>query len=207
MSVSHFPLFSVFLPQSWSYSAYFSYLTFLKNVFPHIPSSIVFLFHFSHFLVFLAIFLVFPGVFLILFSLSILLPYSSSYGVHFSFFTFFSVSCHIPGHTVCVSFSTFFSFFIKIQVLQCVFPIFHVLHCFSLYSRSYTLCYFWPVLQCFSPCFRSYQVSVSFSLFVTFLAIFQVLQCEFIIFLLIIFLAIFQVLEWAFLIFHVFKCF
>ena len=53
--VSHFPRFSVFSPQSWSYSAYFSCLTFF-NVSCHIPSSIVLLSHFLSFSVFLAIF-------------------------------------------------------------------------------------------------------------------------------------------------------
>ena len=98
--------------------------------------------------------------------------------VHFSFFTFFFVSRHIPDPTmwvyhfscwsiyspysrsnsVCVSSSTFFSFLGIFYVLQCVFPILHVFHCFSSHSRSY-------------------HVSFLFSSSVSFLAIFQFLQC------------------------------
>ena len=79
--------------------------------------------------------------------------------------TFFRFSHHNPGPTVCISHISRFSLFLTIiQVLQCVFPILHV-------------------LQCFSPYAMSYSVSYSFPLFVNCLAIFQVLQCEFLIFL------------------------
>ena len=115
--------------------------------------------HFSTFFSFLAIFQVLQCVYLIfhdfqcflpysrsyqlIFSiseLSFFLTYSRSYSVHFSFFTFFTVSCHIPGPTVCVSFSTFLSFLAIFQDLQCVFLIFLVFRCFSPYSRSYSVC-------------------------------------------------------------------
>ena len=68
-------------------------------------------------------------------------------------FTFFSVSRHIPGPTVCISHFSRFSVFLAIfQVLQCAFLIFHVFQCFLPYSRSYS-------------------VSVSFSMFFSFFRI------------------------------------
>ena len=46
--------------------------------------------------------------------------------MHFSFFTYFSVSRHNPGPTVCISYFSRFSVFLAIfQVLQCLFLIFH----------------------------------------------------------------------------------
>ena len=41
---------------------------------------------------------------------------------------------------MCFSFSTFFKFFTQIQVLIWVFFLFHIFHCFSPQSRSYSLC-------------------------------------------------------------------
>jgi hypothetical protein len=59
------------------------------------------------------------------------LPYSRSYCVHFSFSTFFSVSCPIPGPTVYISHFPRFSLFLAMfQVLKFAFHIFHVFQCF-----------------------------------------------------------------------------
>jgi hypothetical protein len=118
----------------------------------------------SCFSLFLAIFQVLLCMFLILHVFQCFSPYSWSYSVDFSFFTFFSVSRRIAGQTVFVShFPRFFSFLAIIHVLQCVFLMIHVFHCFSPFSKSYSVC-------------------VSFSSFVSFLAIFQVLQYIFLIF-------------------------
>jgi hypothetical protein len=92
------------------------------------------------------------------------MPYSRSYSVHFSFNTFFLVSWHIPGQTIFVSHFPrfFFQFSAIIQVLECVFLIFHVFNCFWPYSRSYNVC-------------------VSFCNFLRFLTIIQVLHCVFLV--------------------------
>jgi hypothetical protein len=121
---------------------------------------------------------------------SVFSPYSRSYSVHFSFFMFFSVFCHIPHQTVFVShFPRFFSFLAKIQVTQCVFLIFHVFHYFLPYSRSYSVwfsfCTFYSVSR-YNP--GPIECISHISQFSVCLAIFQVLQC-------------------AFLILHVFQCF
>jgi hypothetical protein len=89
------------------------------------------------------------------------MPYSRSFNGHFSFATFFLVSCHTTGQTMFVShFPCFFSFLTIIQVLECVFLIFHVFDCFWPYSSSYSVC-------------------VSFCNLLRFLAIIQVLHCVF----------------------------
>ena len=105
------------------------------------------------------------------------------YSVHFSFFTFLSVSHRISGETVLVShiprFSVFspypksysfyvsfpmlFSFLDIINILQCVYLIFHVFECILPYSRSYIVCF-------------------SFTMIFSFLAIIQDLHCLFLIF-------------------------
>jgi hypothetical protein len=89
--------------------------------------------------------------------------------VHFSFFTFFSVSCHIPGHTVfvshfpvfhycrhnpgppeCISHISSFTLFLAVlQVKQCAFLIFHVFQCVSPHSRSYSVCFTFFAFFCF----------------------------------------------------------
>jgi hypothetical protein len=57
---------------------------------------------------------------------SFFLPYSSSYSVHFSFSTFFSIFCHILGPRACISHFPGFSVFLTIfQVTQCLCLIFH----------------------------------------------------------------------------------
>ena len=88
--------------------------------------------------------------------------------MYFSFFTFFSVSSHILGPTVCVSHFERFSLFLAIfQVLPSEFLIFLLCQCFFFF---------------FSPYSRSYSVCVPFSTFFSFLAIIQVLHCVFVIF-------------------------
>ena len=88
----------------------------------------------------------------------------------FSFSTFFSVSRHIHGPTVCVShFPGFLTFHAIFQVLQCTFIFFHVFHCFSPYSRSYHVRFsFSYFLSFFSPYYRSYSLGVSFFTFPSF---------------------------------------
>ena len=90
------------------------------------------------------------------------LPYSRSKSVHFSFWTFFTVSHHNPGFTVSVS----------------QFPCFSL---FSPYSRSYSVHF------CFSrffflPYSRLYRVVFSNFKFCSFLRKIQVLRCAFLIF-------------------------
>ena len=82
--------------------------------------------------------------------------------MHFSFFTFFSVSCHIPDKVYVSHLSCFSVILAMLQVLKFALLIFHVFWCFSQYSRSNSVC-------------------VSFSTFLNFLAIFQVLVCIFLI--------------------------
>jgi len=117
--------------------------------------------------------------------------------VYFSFFTFFSVSSHILGPTVCVSHFERFSLFLAIfQVLPSEFLIFLLCKCFffSPYSRSYSVCVpfstffcflaiiqvlhcvflIFHIFECFLPYSRSNSVCVSFSTFLSFLAIVQV---------------------------------
>ena len=110
--VSHFLRFSVFFPQSSSYSVYFSYLVFF-TVSYHIPCPTVCVSHFTCFSLILAIFHVLlceffifllcqfschipgPSVCMYHFTrFSVSSPKSRSYSVHFSFVTFFSVSRH-----------------------------------------------------------------------------------------------------------------
>ena len=141
--MSHFTCFSVFSPYTRSYSVHFSFL---------------------HFSVFLAIFQVLPGDSLIFFvgQFSCHIPGPTGCISYFSSFSLFLAIFQVL-RCVCVSFSTFFSFLTIIQALMCTFFIFHGLHCFSQYSRSY-------------------NVSVSFSTFFSFVAVIQVLQCLFLIF-------------------------
>ena len=86
-----------------------------------------------------------------------------------SFFTFFSVTCHISHHTVCISHFPPFSVFLSIfQVKQCLSLIFHVFH-FSRHIPGPTMCNF------------------HFPPFSVFHAIFYVKQCLYLIFLIIFF--------------------
>jgi hypothetical protein len=94
---------------------------------------------------------------------SVFSPYSRSYRVHFSFSNFFSVSHHIPGHTV---FVTLFSVFCQ-NLEHTVFLIFQVFQLFSPYFTSYNLCFSFSVISVFSPYSRSYSVHFSFCKFLS----------------------------------------
>jgi hypothetical protein len=95
----------------------------------------------------------------------VFLPYSNSYRVCVSFYTFFSAYRHIPGHTVFLSH----------------FPLFSV---FSPQSWSYKLYFIFQVFNCFFLHYSmSYSVCFSFWRFSVYLPIFHVLPCEFLIFL------------------------
>ena len=156
----------------------------------------------SRFSLFLAIFQALQCVFLTFHVFQCFSPYSRSYSVTFSFFTFFSVSHHTPGPTVWLShfsrFSVFLAIFQFIVWLCLIFPIFQFSHqnpgptvCIYHISRFSVFLAIFQFLQCvflilhffqgLLPYFISYHVSFPFSLFVSFLAIFQVLQCEFLI--------------------------
>ena len=156
--VSYFPRFSIFFPQSSSYSVNFSYLKFF-TVSYHIPCTTVCVSHFTSFSLFLAIFHVLlyeffiflicqfschipgPTVFVShLTRFSVSLQKSRSYSVNYSFFTFFSVSRHIPPHRVFVSHFPVFGFS-RHNPGPKLFLIFIVFHCFSPYSMSYSVCF------------------------------------------------------------------
>jgi hypothetical protein len=124
---SHFPLLSIFLPQSRSDSVYFSYFT-CFSVYHHISGTTVYVSHFAYFSVLLVIFHVL-NEFLFFLVFQCFSPHFISYHVNFSFSSFVSFLaifqglqcdfliflvgqffCHIPGPTVCIShFSPFFS--------------------------------------------------------------------------------------------------
>ena len=106
-------------------------------------------------------------------------PYSRSYSVHFLFSPFLSVSRQFSLNTVCVSFSTFFSFLAIFQVLECVLLNLHVFQCFSNFPGHTFFVSHFPRYSVFSPHSRSYSVCVSFCNLLRFLAIIQVLHCVF----------------------------
>ena len=112
-----------------------------------------------------------------------------SYSVYLSFFTFSTVSSHIPSPTGCDSHFASFSVFLAMnQVPTCEFLIFLICHLPS-HNPAPTVCNsHFSRFQCFSPDFTSYSVCFSFSMTLSFLAILQVLQC-------------------VCLFFHVFHCF
>ena len=113
----------------------------------------------------------------------------TSYSVHFSLFTFFTVSSHIRGPTMMISHFPRISVFLAIfQVIVFVshFPLFfffsfpafiNFLECAFIHipSQIVFMSYF-PRFSVFSPYSRSYSVCVSFSMFFSFLPILQVLQ-------------------------------
>ena len=184
---SIFHLFHCFLPHIRYYSVRFSYCTFFSDICHNSCPSM----WFSHFLN-LSVFLPFSRTYNVSFSFSLLGSFIGIFQVlqwAFSFFMFFSVSRHIPCHTVFVSHFPLFS--VSCHTLGPAVCIFHFPTFFSVscHISSPTM---WVShllrLPQFSPYSRSYNVSFSFSL-------------------LIIFLTVFQVLQWAFLIFHVFQCF
>ena len=132
--VSYFTRFSVFFPQSSSYSVYFSYLKFF-TVSYHVPCPAVCVSHFTRFQCFS--------------------PYCMSYYVSFSFslfvifFTIFQVlqcvclilqvfpfPCHNPGPIVYISHVLRFSMFLAIfQVIQFLCLIFQFLQ-FSCHNQG-----------------------------------------------------------------------
>ena len=123
--------------------------------------------------------------------------------MYFSFFKFFTVSCHSPVPTVCVSHFSHFSVFLTIfQLLTCEFLIYFV--SFFRNNPVPIVCVsHFPCFSVFSTCSRSYSVYFfHFSRFSVFLGIFQVLSHEFLFSMLVTFCAIFQVLQCTILIFH-----
>ena len=215
MWVSHFSHLSVFPPYSRSYSVRVSF-----QVFPfsrHIPVPTVYIspfFHIFH------CFSPYSRSYHMIFSFYLLVSFLAIFQVlqcTFSFLTSFSVPCHRPGLTMWDShFPCWSEFFSTIQFLYWIFLIFYVSHCFSPYSRSYSVCFSFSmifsfltivqVLQCAFPLFhvflcfslysRSYRLCVSFSTFFSFLTIFHVLHCTFLIFhVFLLFPAFFQVLQ------------
>ena len=104
-----------------------------------------------------------------------------SYSVHFSFLTFFTVSCHIPDPTVWVSHFPHFSVFSPYAKYYSV-----LLYFFFMFSRhipSCRVCFsHFAHFSVFLAIFQVLPLSFSFSSFVSFLAIIQILQCAFLIF-------------------------
>ena len=106
----------------FSGSGHMSYTVFLIfNDFQYsrlTPGPTVCIFHFSCFSVFFAIFHIKQCLCLIFHVFSVFLPKSRSHSVYSSYFTFFTISCHIPGPTVCdFHFAHFIVFLATIQVL------------------------------------------------------------------------------------------
>ena len=192
----------------------------LFSVSRHIPDPTM-IFSFSLFVSFFDIFKVLHCVFLIFHLLQVsrhiagptvsishflsfsgLLSVSRSYSVCVPFSMFFQFSCHYLGPTLFISLIYRFSVFLAIfHVLQNVFLISHVFHCFLPYFMSHhvsfsvsscvsflaifqflqSVCIILHVFQCFSPYSRSYSVSVSFSNFFSFLATILVIEIVFLI--------------------------
>ena len=129
--------------------------------------------------------------------------------MYFSFFTFFSVSRHIPGQTVFVShfsrFSVFMPYFMSYNVNFSFSTFFNSLDIIQVYCVYFSFFTFFSV----SSSILGHTVFVShFARFSVFFAIFQALPCEFLIFLLCQFLLhIIQVLQCLCSIFHVFQWF
>jgi hypothetical protein len=145
--------------------------------------------------------------------------------VHFTFYTFLSVSRHILGLTVFVSHFPCFSVFSPKSRYYSVYFSYFTSFCFSPFSWSYSVCFsllhFFPYFSSYS---RSYQDYLIFSL-VSFLNIFKGLQCVFLIFHVfqvspdipgstvsishfssfLVLLSIFQVIQYLCIIFHVFQ--
>jgi len=147
--------FSGFRALSKSYSWHFSFLMFFSVFLPTFSVlQCVFLIF-----TFLSVFLPIFSVFFFIFS-----PYSMSYIVHFSLFTFFR----------------FLSIF---HILQCAFLFFHVFHIFSTNARSYSVLFLFSTFLSFSHHVRghTYTVHFSFFTFFTFFLMFQIIQCSFLI--------------------------
>ena len=146
--------------------------------------------------------------------------------MHFSFFTYFTVSCNIPGPTVRVSHFACFSVFLAIfHVIPCEFLIFLVCQFLAIFQVLQSVCLIFyvfsflailQVLQCaflifhVFECFLPYSRSKSF--YVSFFTFFQfschipgTIVCISHFSRLSIFLAIFHFLQCVFLIFHDFQ--
>ena len=124
----------------------------------HIPVPTVGNFHFSRFLVFLAIFQVLQFAF-------------------WYFLIFHCFSSQSRSYSECFSFCMFFKFFAKFRVLIWVFLIFQVFHCFSPQSRSYSVCFSFYRFFSFFAKSRSYFLHFSYFTFSMFLSTIQILQC------------------------------
>ena len=99
--LSHFSRFWVFLAIFHVLQClFFIFITFPFS--RRIPGPTVCISYFPAFSVFLAIIQVLHCVFLFFHVFQCYLPYFTSYSVHFSFSTLFSVSRHIPGQTIFV---------------------------------------------------------------------------------------------------------
>ena len=134
-----FHLFQCFSPYSRSSSVFVSFSTFFL-ISRHLPGPTMCISHFPLFSVFLAIFQVLQCVFLIFHDFQFSRHIPPSYSVHFPFANFFSVSRHIPGHTVFVSHFQRFSVFLAIfQILQSLF-IFFTFFRVSRHISHHTVC-------------------------------------------------------------------
>ena len=145
MCVSHFPRFSVFLPYYRSYSVCVSFSIFVSFlaivqvlqcvflIFSRFHSFSSYPWSYSMCLSFCMFFNVSRHIPIMWFShfpcLPVFSPYSRFYSAHYSFSTLFSVSQYSRSKSVCIPFSTFFSFITIFQVLYCAFLILHVFHC------------------------------------------------------------------------------
>ena len=100
--ISHFPRFSVFLAMFHVIQC----LCLIFNVFQssrHILGPTVCISHFQSFSVFFSIYQVLKCPFLLFHVFLFFSPYSRSYSVRFLFLTVFSITRHVPDHTVFVS--------------------------------------------------------------------------------------------------------
>ena len=170
VDVTHFPWFTVFLP-TVDISKFSTFFRFPR----HISRPKVCICHFPWF--------------------SVFSPYSRSYSVHFSFFTFFSDFKIFKLSSGCYSFSMIFSFLALFHVLQWTFlnfqpfsvflAIFHVLKCVFLIFRDFQFSHHNPgPTVCISHFSRFSVISsffkwssgcFTFSMIFSFLAIFHVL--------------------------------
>ena len=115
--LSHFSHFSDFLPYSRSYSVHFSFFKFFRitchisrptvyvshfhdfQFSRHNPGPTLFVSHFPHLSLF-SRYSFFLQCLCSIFPIFDFLAIYRSYSVHISFFTFFTVSCHVPGPTM-----------------------------------------------------------------------------------------------------------
>jgi hypothetical protein len=154
---------------------------------------------------------------------SVFSPYSRSYSVHFSFFTFcsdfvifqvvkwmflifhdFQFSCHIPFPTADIpKISTFFIFLSHISSPKVCISQFRDFH-FSRHIPRPTVCIsHFSSFSVISSLVKSLSGCLSFSMIFSFLALFHVLQWTFLNFPpFSVFLTIFQILKCVFLIFR-----